>query len=398
MRPAHMPTRTVAIFASAYYPHMGGVEEAVRQLARAYRQSGVETIVLTNRWPRSLPPVEVYEGTSVYRLPMRVPDGSPKAHVTYHLTHRLVKAEVFRILREHGVELLHVQCVSANGYYALLAKRKLRLPLVTTTQGERTIDAGGLYQRSRFMNRVLRQLMAESDHVTACSRHTLRDIEQYLGREFGPRGSVVYNGVEPDDFAGVRPFRHRRPYVLAIGRLVPQKGFDVLLDAFGRAQMPSHDLVLAGEGPERAKLERIAAQLALGDRACFVGRADRGMAAALFRGCSFFVLPSRDEPQGIVNLEAMAAGKAVIATRVGGVPEIVPDGRAGLLVEAGDTEGIARAMETLAANPELRERFGTAGREWAARFTWTDVARRYLDIYDSLCGRPTARVEVGAGA
>ena len=77
MYPAH-----IAIFASAFYPSLGGVEELVRQLAHAYRKRGVKAIVFTNRWPRDLPRHEVYEGIDIYRLAMRIPEGSTKAHLT----------------------------------------------------------------------------------------------------------------------------------------------------------------------------------------------------------------------------------------------------------------------------------------------------------------------------
>ena len=161
----------------------------VRQLAHAYRAKGVQAIVLTNRWPRSLPQYEEYEGIPVYRLAMRVPEGDFKARINYSLTHRTIERELLGILKKHHVELLHVQCVSANGFYALQAKRALNLPLVMTTQGERTMDATGVYQRSAFLNWSLKQLLAEADYITACSHNTLDDLEQYWGKAYGARPS-----------------------------------------------------------------------------------------------------------------------------------------------------------------------------------------------------------------
>jgi glycogen(starch) synthase len=371
----------VAIFASAFFPHLGGVEEAVRQLAHAYRRKGHSAIVLTNRWPRSLPAYEEYQDIPVYRLPFRVPEGSLKARVSYHLTHGAIRRKMLGILRERRIELLHVQCVSANGYYALLARKALNLPLVVTTQGERMIDASGLYQRSAFMNRVLRQLLAERDYVTACSNHTLADIERYWGKPLGPTARTIYNGIALSDFDGVAPHVHPKPYILGIGRLVRFKGFDVLLKAFARSGISSHDLLLAGEGPEREALERLAGELGLGQRVKFLGRAERPAALALFQGCSFFVLPSRGEPQGIVALEAMASGKAIVATDGGGVPEIVTDGEVGLLVPMDDVPSLAGALVRLANDADLRHRLGSAGRARAQDFSWDSIADQYLDVY-----------------
>lgn len=374
----------IALFASAFYPHVGGVEELVRQLAHAFRDKGFPAIVLTNRWPRSLPRYEEYEGIPVYRLAMRVPEGSLKARVSHMLTHDAIREGMFGILREHGINVLQVHCISANGYYALLARRRFDLPLVISTHGERTIDVGRLYQTSPFANRILRQLLAEADAVTACSKASLDDMEQYWGKPLGARGRVVYNGIAVGDFDRGGVFPHPRPYILAIGRLVEQKGFDLLLRAFARAQISTHDLLIAGEGPQRASLDRLIRELGLGGRAMMLGRADRPMAVALFKGCSFFCLPSRDEPLGIVNLEAMISGKAVLATRVGGVPELVSDGDTGLLIPPLDIDALARGLTRLAGDPALCQRLGDAGQRRALQFTWPAVADEYLQIYRSL--------------
>lgn len=265
----------IAIFASAFYPHVGGVEELCRQLAHAYIAQGHGCIVLSNRWPRDLPRRQTYEGIGVFRLPFRVPEGSLKARFSYRLTHRRVLAEMISILRDRRVDVMHVQCVSSNGYYAMLGKRKIGLPLIVTAQGELTMDAGRLYQKSAFANRILRELLDEADWVTGCSQKTLGDVERHLGVSFPNKSSVVFNGANLADFAKARAHVTTRPYILGIGRLVPQKGFDVLIEAFAASGLSGHDLLIAGEGPERPVLERCAADAALDGRVKFVGRADR---------------------------------------------------------------------------------------------------------------------------
>jgi len=375
----------IAIFASAFYPHIGGVEEAVRQLAHAYAEKGISTIVLTNRWPRSLPSYENYEGIPVYRLAMRVPEGSLKAHLSYCLTHKLIVGQMLEILKKSAVDVLHVQCISSNGYYALIAKRTLDLPLLVTTQGERTMDASQLYQRSQFMNQILRELLTKANYITACSKNALDDMEHYFGQSFGERVSVIYNGVELDDFQQGGTFTHTRPYILGMGRLVPQKSFDILIQAFNKANIASHDLLIAGEGGDRKVLEKLSENLGLGERVRFLGGVNHSIAVSLFKGCDFFVLPSREEPMGIVNLEAMVAGKAVIASRVGGVPEVVIDGETGLLVPPENVGTLAEAIKRLIYDVALREQLGAAGRLRVERFSWDVIAKQYLEIYQAVC-------------
>lgn len=374
----------VALFASAFHPSLGGVEELVRQLAHEYRRQGMTAIVLVNRWPRSLPAMETHEGIPVYRLPMRVPEYNLQVRMNYWLAYPWVRARMLRILRKHKIDLLHVQCVSANGHYASIAQRALGLPLVVTSQGERTMDAERVFEKSPFANETLRRLLAGADAITACSRDTLEDLETYTGAQFGARAQVVYNGIRLEDFQKAEPYPHPRPYILGIGRQVEQKGFDVLIEAFAAANLPSHDLILAGEGAERANLEALARGLNVAGRVHFTGRADRAMAASLFHGCSFFVLPSRQEPMGIVNLEAMAAGKAVAASRTGGVQEIVADGETGLLTPPGDAAALAESLRKLAGDDALRTRLGANGLRRVQNFTWEAIAGSYRRIYEKV--------------
>jgi glycogen synthase len=307
-----------------------------------------------------------------------------------------VRARMLRILKRHKIGMLHVQCASANAHYAMIAKRALGLPLLFTAQGERTMDAERVYEKSPFINRVLRRLLKEADYITACSRDTLEDLESFGGEAFGARASVVYNGIRVEDFEGARPYVHPRPYILGIGRMVHQKGFDVLIEAFAEAGIESHDLILAGDGPERASLEELARARKLGGRVHFLGRADRGTAVGLFSGCSFFVLPSRQEPMGIVNLEAMAAGKAVVASRTGGVKEIVEDGETGLLTTPGDARELAAALRRMAGEDLLRVRMGASGMRRVRNFTWESIARSYRQIYERIAAETSAPGAIAA--
>ena len=190
---------------------------------------------------------------------MRVPAEGVKAKVSYALTAGAVRRELVRLLGDFGPDLLHVHCVSCNASYALAARRTTGLPLVVTLHGELTMDASRLFQRSAWAKRVLRRSLARADAITACSGQTLAEAEAWYGQPLGERAGVVYNGIAPADAAGVEPWPHRRPYVLAIGRHVPQKGFDVLLAAWAALVADpafGPDLILAGDGPEHAACGR----------------------------------------------------------------------------------------------------------------------------------------------
>ena len=387
-----MPPATVAFFASAFHPHVGGVEECCRQLAHQYRARGVEVIVLTNRWPRSLPEHEIVEGIPVYSLAMRVAGPSLKSKVTARTTGPLIRRRVAGILRKHRADVLHVHCVSLNAVYAMAAQHTLGLPLVVTLHGELTMDAGGLFQRERWAQQAMRDSLREANYVTACSERTLAEAEDWFGSSLRAKGEVIHNGIALNP-ASLAPHTHPRPYVLAIGRHVPQKGFDVLLRAFAElraAPGPEFDLILAGDGPEHVALRTLAAELGVAGRVHFPGRVEHDEALRLFAGCLFFVLPSRLEPFGLVNLEAMVAGRAVVASRTGGVPEIVLHGQTGLLVPPDNVAALAGTMGRVAASASLRQYLGDAGKERVKQFTWSAAVDRYFQVYERVLTRKMA--------
>ena len=361
------------------------MEELCRQLAHEYRARGDAVAVFTERWPRSLPEHEIYEGIPVHRIPFRVWSEGWKAKAKYLATHGLIRRRLLASLRSFQPDILHVQCVSNNARYALEMQAAAGWPLVVTLQGELTMDAQQVFQRSALARDTLRRALRRADAVTACSRQTLAEAEAFFGEPLGERARVVYNGVAAGTADHVVPYPHPRPYVLALGRHVPQKGFDVLLRALAelRDRGLACDLILAGDGPEHAALQALAAELRLTDRVRLTGRVDHAEAMRLFAGCTIFVLPSRHEPFGIVNLEAMAHARPIVASRVGGVPEIVCDDENGLLVPPGEAGALADALARLLADAGLRHRLGEAGRVRAARFTWPRIADGYFEVYAS---------------
>jgi glycogen(starch) synthase len=373
---------SIGLFPSAYEPSLGGVEELTRCLAGELIGRGRPATVSTMRWPPELPVRSSLGGVNVWRGRFALPEPNLRSLARVLRFSPTVVASGLRFHREHRTGLIHVQCVGNNALYAMAFARLLRVPLVVSLQGELTMDASQVYNRSAVLPRLLRRLFLSADAITACSRQTLDEAIAFTGIDPGERARVVYNGVRISEFATAPPEQRARPYVLGIGRHVPQKGFDVLIDAFARsAAAQTHELVIAGDGPDRADLE--ARARATTAAITFVGRTDRARTAALFRGAALFVLPSRHEPMGIVNLEAMAAGAPVVATRVGGVPELVLDGETGLLVPPGEAGPMAEAIDRVLQDPDLHRRFSDAGIERAKAFDWPAITDQYEAVYES---------------
>jgi glycogen(starch) synthase len=297
-------------------------------------------------------------------------------------------------MQEFAPDVVHVQCVSANAWYASCVASELGVPLVVSLQGERTMDAQRIYERSPVMNRVLLGALRSATWVTACSGATLRDAARFAPGAFSPnRARVVFNGIGREAFEPCKVFGWPRPYIFALGRLVPQKGFDVLVQAFAQAGKNLPDLLIAGEGPEGAKLERLIADLGLSGRVALLGRADRASVHALMGQSIGVVVPSLREPMGIVVLEALAAGKPLVASRVDGIPEILPEFKTVRLENPGDSKGFADALHWLSG---LKGLAPIAEHVAHARlFCWDQIAERYLGMYRGHGAPPGAHERPG---
>jgi glycosyltransferase involved in cell wall biosynthesis len=210
---------------------------------------------------------------------------------------------------------------------------------------------------------------------------------------------VIWEGVAPTDPRAARASLAPAPLVAFAGRLVPEKGVDVLIRAFAIVARRIADarLVLAGAGPERARLERLTAELGLGERVRMTGHIERATLESLCAQAWVQVVPSRwAEPFGYVVAEAMMRGTPVIASGSGGPAEIVRDGETGLLVPSGDVDALAEALVRLLQDRALAQRIGSAGRAFArAHLGEATCVDRLIELYHTIA-RPLPLLRAGA--
>ena len=181
--------------------------------------------------------------------------------------------------------------------------------------------------------------------------------------------------------AGQTPHLGDGATILCVARQYPRKHVADLLRALPqvRRAVPSAHAVIVGDGPEHAALLALAAELELGHAVQLLGAiADDDAVARWYRHADVFCLPSVQEAFGIVFLEAMASGLPVVATRAAAIPEVVPDGQAGLLVPPGDVDALADALTTLLREPARRAAYGACGQAHVRQYDWGVVAERFL--------------------
>lgn len=374
--------RRPALFPSAFHPHVGGVEELTRQLALEQIRRGMHPLIVTNQWPRSLPRADVVDDLTVRRLPFRTPGYHPRHLLGWAAWGAKTHQQTARTLKDWGADVVHIQCVSSNAPFAGRASRRLRLPLVVSAQGEFSMDANHQFERSAIARSILRRALADADVITGCSRYVLDELDHFSNGKYVQKMRVIYNGIDLMECARAVPEPRTRPYVLGLGRLVPQKGYHLLVRAFHllASDFPNHELVIAGNGPQSTQLRDLVQSLELQSRVQFVGAVDHRRALSLMAGAAVFALCSPHEPQGIVVLEAMAVGSPVVASASGGVPEIVDDSN-GILFPVGNYEVLACKLREVLSDDAAAAELSLAGRVTAARFSWRILAGQYEAAY-----------------
>jgi glycosyltransferase involved in cell wall biosynthesis len=229
-----------------------------------------------------------------------------------------------------------------------------------------------------------RKNVARADRVLVTSGYCAGVVRDLYGVP-AAKIAVVPEPLDLADWEGrfARAARRAadRLTVLSVARMYPRKRLQDLLTAASRLRhrLPDLQVRIVGSGPEQRHLLRVAAELGLGEHVVFLGEISRSRLAAEYVSAHCFCLPSVQEGFGIVFLEAMAAGLPVVACRAAAVPEVVPDGIAGDLVEPRNPDRLADGLEALLADPRRRKAYGEAGRRRAAEFAAPRVARRFLD-------------------
>ncbi len=354
----------------------GGAQSYVYQLAQAARVRHDVTVLCGPG------------GSLVKRLRA---DGIPVVEIPAFRRglHPLRDAQAFgqltRFLSRARVDLLHANSTKAGLLSRLAAHRAGVRAVVFTAHG---------WAFTEGRSRLTRWLLAQAERIAAtmttrviCVSQHDHDLAARLGVAHPESMTVIHNGIDPVSLSqdGRENFRRAlgigaEPVVIMVGRLAPPKDPVALLEALGG--LPAGHIVVAGDGPLRPRVEGAARRLELGRVSLLGFRED---IPGLLQACDIFALPSHWEGLPLAVIEAMMAGLPVVATRVGGVPELVEHGVTGLLVPAGDVGALREALGALLADRELRARMGAAGRQRALeRFTAQRMVRDTMDLYDRL--------------
>jgi N-acetyl-alpha-D-glucosaminyl L-malate synthase BshA len=319
-----------------------------------------------------------------------------------HYTLNLAVA-IHETASKHRLDLMHVHYAIPHATSAWIAREMLMgeadLPIVTTLHGTDITLVG----MQPSFHSITRFSILRSQGITAVSRY-LRDETV---RDFGvpaERMQVIPNFVDVNLYQrDLQPchrsaFAHPNDKVLMhVSNFRSLKRVADVVEVFARvrARMPSR-LVMVGDGPDRPRARERAEELGVDRDVVFLGK--HASVDELLRCADLFLLPSESESFGLAALEAMACGTPVVATRVGGLPEVVPDGEAGYLLDVGDLDGMANAALALLSDKARWWGFSRAARAVSVeRFSAERIVPAYERYYETVLGRETVQTAVGAG-
>jgi len=369
------------------YPTFGGSGIVATELGMALAGRGDEVHVISYALPSRLS----LASPRVFFHEVQVPHYPLFEYPPYSLA---LTTKMVEVARHQDLDLVHVHYAVPNAVSAVLARQILAprpLPVVTTLHGTDITLVGNdpnYLETTRFG-------ILESDAVTTVSRALRDQTREQLAIEKAI--DVVPNFIDPARYAEARQGpgarRWARPgekIIVHISNFRPVKRVPDVVETFRLIlEKVKARLLLVGDGPDRAKAELMCREQGTCHAVTFLGSLP--LIEEVLVGADLFLLPSESESFGLSALEAMACHVPVIATTVGGLPEVVLDGETGFLAEVGDVQAMADSAVHLLQDDELRERFGRAARRRAVEhFDQDRIVGRYREIYD--------RVMAGAGS
>lgn len=375
----------IGFFTDSYVPRRSGVVRAVEIAAHRLRERGHRVCIFAPAYPGYAD-----ADPDVYRFPSIAPPG----HVDFPLAVPYSAAHL-RTMRDLRLDLVHSHSPFLLGGLGVWVARTLKLPLVFTYHtlyaeyahyaplvGELTRPFIVAYTTA-YCNRCDRVLVSVPSLANVLRSYGVRtridvapsvgvDLEEFARPSAGPVRAWFRI---PDDVV----------LLLFVGRLGREKGVPLLLDAVAGLP-PQVWLLLVGDGPERRELEARAQRPGLAGRVVFAGQQDHAHVVDALAASDLFVFPSQTETLGLAVLEAMAAGRAVVAVQGGSIPEIVRDGETGRIVRA-DPAALRQAIADLISNAEVRRTMGARGRAAAAEYSEARVVDQLIAVYEESLGR-----------
>ncbi len=364
----------ILYFVPLFWPDIGGIETLSMRAIPLLKQKGHEFVIVTSNSELAKKPKDKFKEIPIYRFPMI--EAIYKRDIQKLL---IISKKIKEVIQDFKPDLIHVHFGGIPISIFLLKEKLYNIPILLTLHS-------GIEGMKVDQNTLLGKLLHRSTWITAVSDSVLESAIKSMP-ELNGKISRIYNGVS---LPSINPadLDFLKPNILCIGRMVKEKGFDIMLKAFKEINkvFSNVNLIFAGDGPIRKDLEEIASKYGLLDRIQFLGWVEPDEIFNLINKSEIIVVPSRwEEPFGLVAIEAALLKRPVIATRVGGLKEIIEDGVTGMLFEKDDVNGLVDNLHYLLSNPQQAIKLGQKAREHAiSNFSMDSFIEQYHKLYIKL--------------
>ncbi|MCQ8893263.1 MAG: glycosyltransferase family 4 protein [Methanolinea sp.] len=356
----------IAVLVNLFPPKwLAGTELATYNLAKHLAKRGHEIHVITSH-DKGLPNFDKENGFYVHRLAW------PKIRIIGVL---LFWLKIFLKIRTIKPEIVQAQDLSM-GIPSLMIKKVLGMPYIVWGQGS------DIYLPGRVIKITRSSILKNADAILALTEDMRKKMKEITSHEI----FVVPNGIDPELFCiesqSIVKY-NKSNIILFVGRLYPIKGIHYLLMAFKEIHdiIKDAELVLVGDGQERERLEALSVQIGIQDYVRFIGKVPHTEVKKYMQQADIFVLPSLSEGLPNVILEAMACGLPIVASRVGGIPDVIEDGVNGYLVTPKRLDEIAEKIVILLQNDKLREKISRNNLIKIKSYRWENIILNLEKLY-----------------
>ena len=367
----------ILFWTESFWPYIGGVETLAARLLPQLKKKGHEFIIVTGHHHYDLPDKDTFQDIPVYRFRFRQIIEDKSIYEMFS-----IQKKIGTLKHRFQPDLIHLNMFGPGTWFYLKTEKDFPSPLLITMH----CGLEGLYHQE---DSLIQKAIHSASWITSCSRAIQNDLHTEFP-QLSSQSSVIYNGMDTPKLDISAPdFDH--PKILCIGRLVRDKGIDIALEAWQQIyhKYPNAQMLIAGDGIERQNLEDLVKSSRMTSTVKFLGWVNPDNILRLINESTMVIVPSRwKEPFCLVALEAAMMKRPVVASRVGGLPEVVDHNTTGILVKNESRDGFVSAISFLLDNPQNAMVLGENARFRATnKFGWQRCVDSYDQIYKEIIGR-----------
>ncbi|PIR42853.1 hypothetical protein CO058_02295 [candidate division WWE3 bacterium CG_4_9_14_0_2_um_filter_35_11] len=379
----------ILLLSSRFFPHVGGVEKVIESLAKKLSKNNDITVLSSlDETSKNILKIETeIINKDSYRL-KRIWMNVPRSFSGFLIfPFRFVRGifGLVRFLKSEKPDVINFHFLDDVSLYLWASRFFYKTPLVVNIHGNDL----HVFSKNLFYSFFISSLLNGSDKIIVNSKYMMNDLLNFFKLD-SSKIEIIPNGIDLKYIEGIKPKKYiKEDYIFYVGRFVRKKGVDILIRAFSEIKSKDLKLVIEGKGEELNSIKSLISDIKLSDRAILAGgNLSDEEKFSYMKGALAAVIPSRIEPFGIVALEYLSSGVPLIASKTGGLVDLLEDKKNCLFFNNEDINDLTSKIDTLIDNKNLQEKLSGNGLELAREYTWDEVSDKYLKLYKSVLIKP----------